>query len=175
MHNSILKQAIGLILCSALLLASFSVYAFAAKEPQNTNHSSATVSFGVQTAQFIESRTETTADGTQRRYGTLAFSFEVENASFEAHLPIILKKLPDGSTQYETATDWFSVQAKPNRNATLLAAQQEAVPHWYVEQAQCTVYESDTKPACLVLTVQDVLQDENWNRVPFSGSSEYYF
>lgn len=91
MHNSILKQAIGLILCSALLLASFSVYAFAAKEPQNTNHSSATVSFGVQTAQFIESRTEITADGTQRQYGTLAFSFEVENASFEAHLPIILK------------------------------------------------------------------------------------
>ena len=24
-------------------------------------------------------------------------------------------------------------------------------------------------------TVQGVLQDENWNRVPFSGSSEYYF
>ena len=62
-----------------------------------------------------------------------------------------------------------------NTSATLLAAQQEAVPHWYVEQAQCTVYESDTKPACLVLTVQGVLQDENWNRVPFSGSSEYYF
>ena len=98
MHNSILKQAIGLILCSALLLASFSVYAFAAKEPQSTNPSSATVSFGVQTAQFIESRTEITADGTQRQYGTLAFSFEIESASFEAHLPIILKKLPDGST-----------------------------------------------------------------------------
>ena len=175
MHNSILKQAIGLILCSALLLASFSVYAFAAKEPQNTSHSSATVSFGVQTAQFIESRTEITADGTQRLYGTLAFSFEVENASFEAHLPIILKKLPDGSTQYETTADWFNVQSKPNRNATLPAAQQEAVPKWYVEQAQCTVYESNTSPACLVLTVQGVLQDENWNRVPFSGSSEYYF
>lgn len=175
MHNSILKQAIGLILCSALLLASFSVYAFAAKEPQNTSYSSATVSFGVQTAQFIESRTEITADGTQRLYGTLAFSFEVENASFEAHLPIILKKLPDGSTQYETTADWFNVQAKPNRNATLPAAQQEAVPKWYVEQAQCTVYESNTKPACLVLTVQGVLQDENWKRVPFSGSGEYYF
>ena len=175
MHNSILKQAIGLILCSALLLASFSVYAFAAKEPQNTNHSSATVSFGVQTAQFIESRTEIAADGTQGQYGTLVFSFEVENASFEAHLPIILKKLPDGSTQYETTADWFNVQAKPNRNAALPAAQQEAVPKWYVEQAQCTVYESNTKPACLVLTVQGVLQDENWNRVPFSGSSEYYF
>ena len=80
MHNSILKQAIGLILCSALLLASFSVYAFATKEPQSTNRSSATVSFGVQTAQFIESRTEITVDGTQRQYGTLAFSFEVENA-----------------------------------------------------------------------------------------------
>ena len=157
MHNSILKQAIGLILCSALLLASFSVYAFAAKEPQSTNPSSATVSFGVQTAQFIESRTETTADGTQRRYGTLAFSFEVESASFEAHLPIILKK------------------AKPNRNAALPSAQQEAVPKWYVEQAQCTVYESNTDPARLILTVQGVLQDENWNRVPFSGSSEYYF
>ena len=175
MHNSILKQAIGLILCSALLLASFSVYAFAAKEPQSTNPSSATVSFGVQTAQFIESRTETTADGTQRRYGTLAFSFEVENASFEAHLPIILKKLPDGSTQYETATDWFSVQAKPNRNATLLAAQQEAVPHWYVEHAQCSVYESTTDPARLILTVQGVLQDEYWERVPIIGSSESYF
>lgn len=128
-----------------------------------------------QTAQFIESRTETTADGTQRRYGTLAFSFEVENASFEAHLPIILKKLPDGSTQYETTADWFNVQAKPNRNATLPAAQQEAVPKWYVEQAQCAVYESSTDPARLILTVQGVLQDENWNRVPFSGSSEYYF
>ena len=176
MHNSILKQAIGLILCSALLLASFSVYAFAAKEPQSTNHSSATVSFGVQTAQFIESRTEITADGTQRQYGTLAFSFEVENTSFEAHLPIILKKLPDGSTQYETTADWFNIQAKPNRNAALPAAQQEAVPKWYVEQAQCTVYESsNTDPARLILTVQGVLQDENWNRVPFSGSSEYYF
>lgn len=176
MHNSILKQAIGLILCSALLLASFSVYAFAAKEPQSTNHSSATVSFGVQTAQFIESRTEITADGTQRQYGTLAFSFEVENTSFEAHLPIILKKLPDGSTQYETTADWFNIQAKPNRNAALPSAQQEAVPKWYVEQAQCTVYESsNTDPARLILTVQGVLQDENWNRVPFSGSSEYYF
>ena len=175
MHNSILKQAIGLILCSALLLASFSVYAFAAKEPQSTNRSSDTVSFGVQTAQFIESRTEITADGTQRQYGTLAFSFEVENASFEAHLPIILKKLPDGSTQYETATDWFNVQAKPNRNAALPTAQQEAVPHWYVEQAQCAVYESSTDPARLILTVQGVLLDENWNRVPFIGSSEYYF
>lgn len=110
-----------------------------------------------------------------RQYGTLAFSFEIESASFEAHLPIILKKLPDGSTQYETAADWFSVQAKPNRNATLPAAQQEAVPHWYVEQVQCTVYESNTDPARLILTVQGVLQDENWNRVPFSGSSEYYF
>ena len=175
MRNSMLKRAVGARLCTAVLLASFSVYAFAAKEPQNTNHSSATVSFGVQTAQFIESRAEITADGTQRQYGTLAFSFEVENASFEAHLPIILKKLPDGSTQYETATDWFSVQAKPNRNAALPAAQQEAVPKWYVEQAQCAVYKSDTKPACLVLTVQGVLQDENWDRVPFSGSSEYYF
>ena len=175
MCNSMLKRAVGALLCTAVLLASFSVYAFAAKEPQNTNHSSATVSFGVQTAQFIESRTETAADGTQGQYGTLAFSFEVKNASFEAQLPIILKKLPDGSTQYETAADWFSVQAKPNRNATLPAAQQEAVPKWYVEQAQCTVYESNTSPACLVLTVQGVLQNENWNRVPFSGSSEYYF
>lgn len=103
------------------------------------------------------------------------FPLKLKTLLLKPHLPIILKKLPDGSTQYETATDWFSVQAKPNRNATLLAAQQEAVPHWYVEQAQCTVYESDTKPACLVLTVQGVLQDENWNRVPFSGSSEYYF
>ena len=175
MRNSMLKRVVGALLCTAILLASFSVYAFAAKEPQNTSHSSATVSFGVQTAQFIESRTEITADGTQRRYGTLAFSFAVENASFEAHLPIILKKLPDGSTQYETATDWFNIQAKPNRNATLPAAQQEAVPKWYVEQAQCAVYESDTGPACLVLTVQGMLQDENWDRVPFSGSSEYYF
>ena len=175
MCNSMLKRAVGALLCTAVLLASFSVYAFAAKEPQNTNHSSATVSFGVQTAQFIESRTEITANGTQRQYGTLAFSFEVKNASFEAQLPIILKKLPDGSTQYETTSDWFSVQAKPNRNAALLAAQQEAVPKWYVEQAQCTVYESNTSPACLVLTVQGVLQDENWDRVPFSGSSEYYF
>ena len=175
MCNSMLKRAVGALLCTAVLLASFSVYAFAAKEPQNTNHSSATVSFGVQTTQFIESRTETAADGTQEQYGTLAFSFEVENASFEAHLPIILKKLPDGSTQYETTADWFNVQAKPNRNATLPAAQQEAVPKWYVEQAQCTVYESNAKPACLVLTVQGVLQDENWNRVPFSGSSAYYF
>ena len=175
MCNSMLKRAVGALLCTAVLLASFSVYAFAAKEPQNINHSSATVSFGVQTAQFIESRTEITADGTQRLYGTLAFSFEVKNASFEAQLPIILKKLPDGSTQYETTSDWFSVQAKPNRNAALLAAQQEAVPKWYVEQAQCTVYESNTSPACLVLTVQGVLQDENWDRVPFSGSSEYYF
>ena len=175
MCNSMLKRAVGALLCTAVLLASFSVYAFAAKEPQNTNHSSATVSFGVQTAQFIESRAEITADGTQRQYGTLAFSVDVENASFEAHLPIILKKLPDGSTQYETTSDWFNVQAKPNRNATLPAAQQEAVPKWYVEQAQCAVYKSDTSPACLVLTVQGVLQDENWNRVPFSGSSEYYF
>ena len=175
MCNSMLKRAVGALLCTAVLLASFSVYAFAAKEPQNTNPSSATMSFGVQTAQFIGSRTELTADGTQRQYGTLAFSFEVENASFEAHLPIILKKLPDGSTQYETTSDWFNVQAKPNRNAALPAAQQEAVPKWYVEQAQCTVYESNTSPACLVLTVQGVLQDENWNRVPFSGSSEYYF
>ena len=95
MRNSMLKRVVGALLCTAILLASFSVYAFAAKEPQNTNRSSATVSFGVQTAQFIESRTEITADGTQRQYGTLAFSFEVENASFEAHLPIILKKLPD--------------------------------------------------------------------------------
>ena len=174
MCNSMLKRAIGALLCTAVLLASFSVYAFAAKEPQNINHSSATVSFGVQTAQFIESRTEIAADGTQRQYGMLAFSFEVENASFEAHLPIILKKLPDGSTQYETTADWFNVQAKPNRSATLPAAQQEAVPKWYVEQAQCTVYKSDTDPACLVLTVQGVLQDENWNRVPFSGSSAYY-
>lgn len=78
MHNSILKQAIGLILCSALLLASFSVYAFAAKEPQNTNHSSATVSFGVQTAQFIESLTETTADGTQRRYARWHFPLKLK-------------------------------------------------------------------------------------------------
>ena len=107
--------------------------------------------------------------------GTLAFSFEIESASFEAHLPIILKKLPDGSTQYETAADWFSVQAKPNRNATLPAAQQEAVPKWYVEQAQCAVYESTTDPARLILTVQGVLQDENWDCVPFIGSSEYYF
>ena len=175
MRNSMLKRAVGALLCTAVLLVSFSVYAFAAKETQNTNPSSATVSFGVQTAQFIGSRTETAADGTQRQYGTLAFSFEVKNASFEAHLPIILKKLPDGSTQYETATDWFSVQAKPNRNAALPAAQQEAVPKWYVEQAQCAVYKSDTDPACLVLTVQGVLQDENWNRAPFSGSSEYYF
>ena len=175
MRNSMLKRVVGALLCTAVLLASFSVYAFAAKEPQSTNPSSSTVSFGVQTAQFSESRTEITADGTQRRYGTLAFSFEVENASFEAHLPIILKKLPDGSTQYETATDWFSVQAKPNRNATLLAAQQEAVPHWYVEHAQCSVYESTTDPARLILTVQGVLQDENWDRVPFIGSSEYYF
>lgn len=175
MRNSMLKRAVGALLCTAVLLASFSVYAFAAKEPQNASPSSATVSLGVQTAQFVESRTEIAADGTQRQYGTLAFSFEVENASFEAHLPIILKKLPDGSTQYETTSDWFNVQAKPNRNATLPAAQQEAVPKWYVEQAQCTVYESNTKPACLVLTVQGVLQDENWNRVPFSGSSEYYF
>ena len=175
MCNSILKRAVGALLCTAVLLASFSVYAFAAKEPQNTNHSSATVSFGVQTAQFIESRTETAADGTQGQYGTLVFSFEVEDASFEAHLPIILKKLPDGSTQYETTVDWFSVQAKPNRNAALSTAQQEAVPHWYVEQAQCAVYESTTDPARLILTVQGVLQDENWNRVPFSGSSEYYF
>ena len=175
MCNSMLKRAVGALLCTAVLLVSFSVYAFAAKEPQNTNHSSATVSFGVQTAQFIESRTETAADGTQRQYGTLTFSFEVENASFEAHLPIILKKLPDGSTQYETTADWFNIQAKPNRNAALPAAQQEAVPKWYVEQAQCAVYESDTDPACLVLTVQGVLQGENWNRVPFSGSGEYYF
>ena len=175
MCNSMLKRAVGALLCTAVLLASFSVYAFAAKEPQNASPSSATVSFGVQTAQFIESRTETAADGTQRQYGTLAFSFEVKNASFEAQLPIILKKLPDGSTQYETAADWFSVQAKPNRNAALLAAQQEAVPKWYVEQAQCTVYESNTSPAHLVLTVQGVLQDENWDRVPFSGSGAYYF
>ena len=175
MCNSILKRAVGALLCTAVLLASFSVYAFAAKEPQNTSQSSATVSFGVQTAQFIESRTETAADGTQGQYGTLVFSFEVEDASFEAHLPIILKKLPDGSTQYETTVDWFSVQAKPNRNAALPTAQQEAVPHWYVEQAQCAVYESTTDPARLILTVQGVLQDENWNRVPFSGSSEYYF
>ena len=117
MRNSMLKRVVGALLCTAILLASFSVYAFAAKEPQSTNRSSDTVSFGVQTVQFIESRTEITADGTQRRYGTLAFSFEVENASFEAHLPIILKKLPDGSTQYETTADWFNVQAKPNRNA----------------------------------------------------------
>ena len=175
MCNSMLKRAVGALLCTAVLLASFSVYAFAAKETQNTNPSSATVSFGVQTAQFIGSRTETAADGTQRQYGTLAFSFEVENASFEAHLPIILKKLPDGSTQYETAADWFNIQAKPNRNAALPAAQQEAFPKWYVEQAQCAIYKSDTDPARLVLTVQGVLQDENWNRVPFSGSSEYYF
>lgn len=175
MRNSMLKRVVGALLCTAVLLASFSVYAFAAKEPQSTSRSSDTVSFGVQTAQFIESRTEITADGTQRRYGTLAFSFEVENASFEAHLPIILKKLPDGSTQYETAADWFSVQAKPNRNAALPAAQQEAVPHWYVEQAQCAVYESSTAPARLILTVQGVLQDEKWDRVSFSGSSEYYF
>lgn len=174
MRNSMLKRVVGALLCTAILLASFSVYAFAAKEPQNINHSSATMSFGVQTAQFIESRTEIAADGTQGQYGTLTFSFEVENASFEAHLPIILKKLPDGSTQYETTADWFNVQAKPNRNATLPAAQQEAVPKWYVEQAQCTVYKSDTDPACLVLTVQGVLQDENWNRVSFSGSSAYY-
>ncbi len=174
MCNSMLKRAVGALLCTAVLLASFSVYAFAAKEPQNINHSSATVSFGVQTAQFIESRTEIAADGTQGQYGTLTFSFEVENASFEAHLPIILKKLPDGSTQYETTADWFNVQAKPNRSTTLPAAQQEAVPKWYVEQTQCTVYKSDTSPACLVLTVQGVLQDENWNRVPFSGSGEYY-
>lgn len=174
MRNSMLKRAVGALLCTAVLLASFSVYAFAAKEPQNINHSSATVSFGVQTAQFIGSRTEIAADGTQGQYGTLTFSFEVENASFEARLPIILKKLPDGSTQYETTADWFNVQAKPNRSATLPAAQQEAVPKWYVEQAQCTVYKSDTDPACLVLTVQGVLQDENWNRVPFSGSSAYY-
>ena len=175
MRNSMLKRAFGALLCTAVLLASFSVYAFAAKEPQSTNPSSATVSFGVQTAQFIESRTEITADGTQRQYGTLAFSFEVENASFEAHLPIILKKLPDGSTQYETTVDWFNVQAKPNCNASLPAAQQEAVPHWYVEHAQCSVYESTTDPARLILTVQGVLQGENWDRVPFSGSSEYYF
>ena len=115
------------------------------------------------------------ASGPAERLCTLTFSFEVKNASFEAHLPIILKKLPDGSTQYETTADWFNVQAKPNRNAALPAAQQEAVPKWYVEQAQCTVYESDTGPARLVLTVQGVLQGENWNRVPFSGSSEYYF
>lgn len=84
MRNSMLKRVVGALLCTAILLASFSVYAFAAKEPQSTNRSSDTVSFGVQTVQFIESRTEITADGTQRRYGTLAFSFEVENASFEA-------------------------------------------------------------------------------------------
>ena len=140
MRNSMLKRVVGALLCTAILLASFSVYAFAAKEPQSTNRSSDTVSFGVQTVQFIESRTEITADGTQRRYGTLAFSFEVEN-----------------------------------RNATLPAAQQEAVPHWYVEHAQCAVYESSTDPARLILTVQGVLQDENWARVPFSGSGEYYF
>ena len=99
MRNSMLKRVVGALLCTAVLLASFSVYAFAAKEPQNASPSSATVSFGVQTAQFVESRTEIAADGTQRQYGTLAFSFEVENASFEAHLPIILKKLPDGSTK----------------------------------------------------------------------------
>ena len=56
-----------------------------------------------------------------------------------------------------------------------IAAQQEAVPHWYVEHAQCSVYESTTDPARLILTVQGVLLDENWNRVPFIGSSEYYF
>lgn len=145
MRNSMLKRVVGALLCTAVLLASFSVYAFAAKEPQSTNPSSATV------------------------------SFEIESASFEAHLPIILKKLPDGCTQYETAADWFSVQAKPNRNATLPSAQQEAVPKWYVEQAQCAVYESTTDPARLILTVQGVLQDENWDCVPFIGSSEYYF
>ena len=83
MRNSMLKRVVGALLCTAILLASFSVYAFAAKEPQSTNRSSDTLSFGMQTAQFIESRTEITADGTQRRYGTLAFSFEVENASFD--------------------------------------------------------------------------------------------
>ena len=137
MRNSMLKRVVGALLCTAILLASFSVYAFAAKEPQSTNRSSDTVSFGVQTVQFIESRTEITA--------------------------------------YETTADWFNVQAKPNRNATLPAAQQEAVPHWYVEHAQCAVYESSTDPARLILTVQGVLQDENWARVPFSGSGEYYF
>ena len=70
MRNSMLKRVVGALLCTAILLASFSVYAFAAKEPQSTNRSSDTVSFGVQTVQFIESRTEITADGTQRRYGT---------------------------------------------------------------------------------------------------------
>ena len=109
------------------------------------------------------------------QYGTLAFSFEAENSSFEARLPIILKTLPDGSTQYETDADWFCVQAKPNRDAALPAAQQEAIPHWYVEQAQCAIYGSTTEPARLILTVQGVLQNENWERVSFTGSGEYYF
>ena len=175
MRISILKRAASAILCSALLLVSFSLYAFAAKEPQNVSATSSTAAFGTQTAQFAESRTETTADGTQVRYGTLVFSFEVENAAFEARLPVILKKLPDGSTQYETTADWFSIQARPNRDNTLPAEQLEALPKWYVEQAQCTVFESATAPARLILSVQGVLQDENWNRVPFSGSGEYYF
>lgn len=114
MRNSMLKRVVGALLCTAILLASFSVYAFAAKEPQSTNRSSDTVSFGVQTAQFIESRTETAADGTQRLYGTLAFSFEVENASFEAHLPIILKKLPDGSTKPQ----WIGSAFRQSQTAT---------------------------------------------------------
>lgn len=175
MRNSILKRAVGAVLCSALLLVSFSVYASAGAAPQSTAGTSATVSFGVQTAQFTESRTETTADGIRVRYGTLTFSFAVETASLEARLPIILKTLPDGSIQYETDADWFSLQAKPNRSAALLAAQQEAVPQWYAEQAQCAIYESAAEPARLILTVQGVLQDENWNRVPFTGSCEYYF
>ena len=53
MRNSMLKRVVGALLCTAILLASFPVYAFAAKEPQSTNRSSDTVSFGVQTAQFL--------------------------------------------------------------------------------------------------------------------------
>ena len=175
MRRSLFQRAAAAITFSALLLVSFSLYAFAAKAPQTTSSSSSTTSFGEQTAQFTASRTETAADGTVVQYGTLAFSFAVEGSSFEGRLPIILKKLPDGSVQYETAADWFSVQAKPNRDAALLAAQQEAVPKWYVEQAQCSVYASSTAPARLILTVQGVLQGENWERVSFTGSSEYYF
>lgn len=175
MRTSILKRAAAVLTCTALLLVSFSLYAFAANAPQNDAAAASAASFGTQTVQFTESRAETAADGTQIRYGTLVFAFEVENASFEARLPIVLKKLPDGSTQYETAADWFSIQAKPNRSAALLAKQQEAIPKWYVEQAQCAVYESATEPARLILTVQGVLQNEAWDRVAFTGSGEYYF
>ncbi len=86
------------------------------------------------------------------------------------------KKLPD--RQYAVRNrQWIgsALQAKPNRNATLPGRTQEAVPNWYVEQAQCAVYESTTDPARLILTVQGVLQDETGIAFLFSGSSEYYF